>query len=100
MDLFFQSVAQQTQDRTQGVIPDMESYLTVRRDNSGCKPCFQLTEFAAGIDLPEEVVQHPIIQSLEEATNDLVTWSNVRRPVPLRSLRVLLAVFCSNTALK
>ncbi|KAF5342403.1 hypothetical protein D9611_001384 [Ephemerocybe angulata] len=76
MDLFFQSVAQQTQDRAQGVIPDMESYLALRRDNSGCKPCFQLTEFAAGIDLPEEVVQHPVIQSLEEASNDLVTWSN------------------------
>ncbi|KAJ2934699.1 hypothetical protein H1R20_g2413, partial [Candolleomyces eurysporus] len=76
MDLFFQSVISQTRDRAQGVIPDLESYIIVRRDNSGCKPCFQLTEFAAGIDLPEEVLQHPIIQSLEEATNDLVTWSN------------------------
>jgi len=77
MDLFFQSVVYQTVQRSQGVIPDMESYLVIRRDNSGCKPCFQLAEFAAGIDLPNEVTQHPIIQSLEEATNDLVTWSNV-----------------------
>jgi hypothetical protein len=87
MDLFFQSVISQTRDRAQGVIPDLESYIIVRRDNSGCKPCFQLAEFAAGIDLPEEVLQHPIIQSLEEATNDLVTWSNVR---------FLLCSLCSN----
>lgn len=77
MDLFFQSVVTQTQNRTQGTIPDMESYISVRRDNSGCKPCFQLAEFAAGIDLPDEVIKHPSIQALEEASNDLVTWSNV-----------------------
>lgn len=78
MDLFFKAVAQQASDRAEGVIPDMESYITIRRDTSGCKPCFQLIEFAARIDLPDEVIEHPIIQSLEEATNDLVTWSNVR----------------------
>ncbi|TFK33445.1 isoprenoid synthase domain-containing protein [Crucibulum laeve] len=76
MDLFFKAVAQQASDRAHGVTPDLESYITIRRDTSGCKPCFQLIEFAGGIDLPQEVVDHPIIQSLEEATNDLVTWSN------------------------
>ncbi|KAF9007449.1 isoprenoid synthase domain-containing protein [Cyathus striatus] len=76
MDLFFKAVSQQALDRVQGMIPDLESYISTRRDTSGCKPCFQLIEFAARIDLPQEVVEHPIIQSLEEATNDLVTWSN------------------------
>ncbi|TFK27829.1 terpene synthase [Coprinopsis marcescibilis] len=76
MDLFFQSVVTQTRNRALGVVPDIESYIAIRRDNSGCKPCFQLAEFAAGIDLPDEIIQHPIIQSLEEASNDLVTWSN------------------------
>lgn len=78
MEMFFQSVVTQTQNRAQGTIPDLESYITVRRDNSGCKPCFQLAEFSAGIDLPDEVIQHPVLQALEEASNDLVTWSNVR----------------------
>ncbi|THH29426.1 hypothetical protein EUX98_g4770 [Antrodiella citrinella] len=76
MDLFFKAIAQQARDRRDRLIPDTEAYIEVRRDTSGCKPCFALIEFCAGIDLPEEVSQHPIIQSLEEATNDLITWSN------------------------
>lgn len=78
MDLFFKAVAQQARDRSKGIVPDLETYISLRRDTSGCKPCFALIEFAAGFDLPEEVVQHPVIQALEEATNDLITWSNVR----------------------
>ncbi|KAH7928123.1 terpenoid synthase [Leucogyrophana mollusca] len=76
MDLFFIAVVQQADDRANGVVPDLESYITVRRDTSGCKPCFALIEYAAKIDLPDEVMSHPCIQAMEEATNDLVTWSN------------------------
>lgn len=78
MDLFFKAIHQQAIDRQNGLVPDLESYIPVRRDTSGCKPCFALIEFAAGIDLPQEVVSHPLITSLEDATNDLITWSNVR----------------------
>ena len=77
MDLFFKAVAIQARDRAADVVPDLEDYIAVRRDNSGCKPSWALIEYAYGLDLPDEVMEHPIIQSLDEATNDLVTWSNV-----------------------
>ena len=77
MELFFKAVAQQSADRASGSIPDLESYVHMRRDTSGCKPCFALIEYAAGIDLPDQIIDHPTIRALEEATNDLVTWSNV-----------------------
>ncbi|KAG2749955.1 terpenoid synthase [Suillus brevipes Sb2] len=76
MDLFFIAVAKQADDRAKGHVPDLESYITVRRDTSGCKPCFALIEYAARIDLPDRVMSHPVIMAMEEATNDLVTWSN------------------------
>ncbi|TFK19578.1 terpenoid synthase [Coprinopsis marcescibilis] len=75
-DFFFQSVTQQALDRAQGEIPDLESYITLRRDTSGCKPCWALIEYANNLDLPEEVMDHPVVRALGEATNDLVTWSN------------------------
>ena len=78
MDRFFKAVTIQARDRAAGVIPDLEDYIVVRRDTSGCLPCWALIEYASGLDLPDEVMEHPIIQSLDEATNDLVTWSNVR----------------------
>jgi len=75
--MFFQAVTQQSLDRARGDILDIESYISLRRDTSGCKPVFVLMEYAAGIDLPDEVADHPVIRDLNEATNDLVTWSNV-----------------------
>jgi hypothetical protein len=76
-DFFFQAVTQQALDREDGVIPDLESYIALRRDTSGCKPCWALIEYANNLDIPDEVMEHPVIRSLGEAANDLVTWSNV-----------------------
>ncbi|KZT04442.1 terpenoid synthase [Laetiporus sulphureus 93-53] len=75
-DMFFQAVTQQAMDRESGAIPDLESYIAVRRDTSGCKPCWALIEYANNLDLSWEVMDHPIIRGLGEAANDLVTWSN------------------------
>eukprot|EP00753_Platysulcus_tardus_P013398 PLAT3672.1.p1 GENE.PLAT3672.1~~PLAT3672.1.p1 ORF type:complete len:412 (-),score=-36.47 PLAT3672.1:340-1575(-) len=76
LSFFFEAVHKQAQDRDAGIIPDLESYIDVRRDTSGCKPVFDLMEYALGIDLPDYVVEHPVIKALNQGTNDLVTWSN------------------------
>jgi len=57
-------------------IPDLESYIFLRRNSSGCKPCFALIEYANGIDLPDKVTDHPVICALEDAANDVISWSN------------------------
>ena len=46
-------------------------------DSLGCKSTFALIEYANNLDIPDEVMEHPSIRSLDEACNDLVTWSNV-----------------------
>ncbi|KAF9556003.1 terpenoid synthase [Agrocybe pediades] len=76
LELFFEAVNVQAKARDEGIIPDLESYIDVRRDTSGCKPCWALIEYALGIDLPDFVVEHPVIRALNQGTNDLVTWSN------------------------
>ncbi|TBU50447.1 terpenoid synthase [Dichomitus squalens] len=76
MDLFFRAVAQQARDRARGDVPSLEEYIALRMDTSGCKPCFALIEYAAGIDLPDEVMAHPAIRALEEAANSHISWSN------------------------
>lgn len=35
LDFFFQSVTEQANDRQEGAIPDLESYIALRRDTSG-----------------------------------------------------------------
>ncbi|KAG6335506.1 hypothetical protein ID866_3578 [Astraeus odoratus] len=76
LELFFQAINQQATDRANNFIPDLESYIALRRDTSGCKPCWALVEYAYNLDIPDEVMNHPLICALGEATNDLVTWSN------------------------
>lgn len=76
LELFFEAVNIQARARDDDVIPDLESYIDVRRDTSGCKPCWALIEYALDIDLPEFVAEHPVIAALNQSTNDLVTWSN------------------------
>ncbi|KAG1897167.1 isoprenoid synthase domain-containing protein [Suillus fuscotomentosus] len=76
MDLWFISAAKEVENRVKGHIDDVESYIELRRDLSGCKACFALIEFVCQIDLPDEVVSHPVIMALEEAANDFVSWSN------------------------
>ncbi|KAJ4473032.1 isoprenoid synthase domain-containing protein [Lentinula aciculospora] len=76
LDFFFQSVTEQAHDRQEGAIPDLESYIALRRDTSGCKTSFVLIEYSNNLDIPDEVMEHPLIRSLGEAANDLVTWSN------------------------
>lgn len=75
---FFEAVNLQAQDRDADVIPDLESFIDIRRDTSGCKPVYDLVEYSLGLDLPDEVVENPIIEALKLASNDLVAWSNVR----------------------
>ena len=37
----------------------------------------RLCQDAGNLDIPDEVMEHPLICNLGEAANDLVTWSNV-----------------------
>ncbi|KAK0482601.1 terpenoid synthase [Armillaria novae-zelandiae] len=76
LELFFEAVNIQANSRDKGELPELEDYIDVRRDTSGCKPCWALIEYALDIDLPDKVVEHDVIRALDQHTNDLVTWSN------------------------
>ncbi|KAI0703666.1 terpenoid synthase [Cerioporus squamosus] len=75
-ELYFHAVIQQVKDKASDTIPDLESYIAMRRDTSGCKPCWALIEYAYNLDLPDWVMEHPVVEGLGDAANDLVTWSN------------------------
>lgn len=67
----------QAQDRDNGVVPSLRSYIESRRDNSGVWPLLDAIEYTSGIDLPDNVIDHPTIKILKQCANDFVAWSNV-----------------------
>jgi hypothetical protein len=77
MQMFFEAVQQQALYRSDGIVPDFDTYIEMRRETSGCKPVFDLIEYSLDLELPDAVVEHPVIVALNNGANDLVTWSNV-----------------------
>ena len=89
---FFQGLQRTTFDRTIGAIPDIEDYISRRRETSICRLAFLLIEYAHGMKLPRDVYNDPIIVNLTSLANDLMSWSNVRsQPLP-PGVRILIDV--------
>ena len=78
MGLFFEAVESEARSRETGLIFDINSYLVHRRDNSACKPCFDLLEYTLAIDLPDFVVKDGAFQAISQCANDFIALTNVR----------------------
>ncbi|KAL0574886.1 Sesquiterpene synthase 10 [Marasmius crinis-equi] len=73
---YIQAVSVEAELRERGEILDVDAYVQLRRQNSAVAACFGLFEYALGLDLPEEVFEHPIFQEMYWAAVDLVCWAN------------------------
>jgi hypothetical protein len=62
-------------DRERGHKRSIEDYLKLRRYTVGVKPSLSIYEM--GMDLPDEVLHHPVIMDLAECITDLVLIDNV-----------------------
>ncbi|THU96145.1 terpenoid synthase [Dendrothele bispora CBS 962.96] len=71
---YVDAVVQQAVDRANDYIRDVESYFHVRRDTIGAKPSFTLLEFT--MDIPDEVMNHPMIQDLTIWCIDMLIIGN------------------------
>jgi len=76
MENFLISVDRQAQDRLKGYVPNLQSYISHRRDTSGCKTCFVLIEYANNLRIPDEILSTSHIQAMQEATNDVISFAN------------------------
>jgi len=62
-------------DRSGSQIRDIKSYINMRRDTIGGRPMLVLIEL--GLNIPDEVVSHPVIEDLITATDDMIWLTNV-----------------------
>lgn len=68
------SVVQQSADRDQHYIRDIDSYFMVRRNTIGAKPSFAINEIH--MNLPPYVHKHPIMKSLTALCIDMLCIGN------------------------
>ena len=75
MDEYLEGVVHESIDKKDRRILDIKSYIDARRRTSGVKPSFSIYEL--GLDIPDEVMSHPMVQEVILAAVDLVAFSNV-----------------------
>ena len=72
---YLDAVVQQARDRDDKSIRTIESYFTIRRGDVGTRPCYALLELS--LNIPDEVINHPVIRELSDCASDLVALNNV-----------------------
>lgn len=63
-------------NRLRGDIPDIETYVRVRRRTGGLYVDSDLIEITDEVALPPDVLHHPTVKLLREASMNVVVWSN------------------------
>jgi Delta6-protoilludene synthase len=73
---YVEAVCQQAEDRDIGRIRSISDYLDLRRCTIGAKPSFDL--LLLPFELPDQILDHPIITELMFLAIDMIILANVR----------------------
>ena len=72
--LYTEAVVQQALERDNSQLRTVENYFEIRRNTIGARPSFVVLEF--GMDIPDEVMAHPSIVTLADASADMIAICN------------------------
>ncbi len=75
-DDYFLACIWEASNRKAGIVPDTKSYLLQRLDSGAVYPCLTIIEFVRKLNLPENVLCHPVVRDLSRSANNLICWSN------------------------
>lgn len=78
------AVAVQAEARDQSHIPDLETFMQVRRQTSGAYSTIALCEI--DLNIPDDIRRHPTIVEMEMLAVDLICIANVSKPHPYHHL--------------
>jgi hypothetical protein len=71
-------------------IPSLEEMLSTRQLSVGVAPLYHLVEYAHEIVLPDEVFEHPVIQTLERLGADFVILYAASIDLPCHSMTLIV----------
>ncbi|GJE85112.1 terpenoid synthase [Phanerochaete sordida] len=68
--------AREAELREQGVVLDFATFGPFRRENSGARYVLGAFGYLLGMDMPDEIFEHPIYMEMHLAAVDMICWSN------------------------
>ncbi|KAG9312389.1 isoprenoid synthase domain-containing protein [Chiua virens] len=66
---------QLSKNSTRGVVPDLESYIALRRDASGFWMALDMVPYAGDVNVPEVLLEDASFMRLKECACDIAVWS-------------------------
>ncbi|MDZ8188730.1 MAG: terpene synthase [Nostoc sp. ChiSLP02] len=73
---YFDGCVEEAINRAQGITPDVESYMLIRRLSLGGYLCLALMEFCDQIMIPEFFRYHHVMKELKVMTINILAWCN------------------------
>ena len=71
------AVGKEADFRDQQRVLGLDAYVALRRENGAVQPCLRLFSYVLPVDLPDEIINHPLIVSMYTSAADMILWSNV-----------------------
>jgi 5-epi-alpha-selinene synthase len=76
MEDYFQAVRWEVLNYSQGIMPDIATYIKMRHILFGIYPFLDMILIADGIALPLEVLECPVVKRMGLAANNAMAWAN------------------------
>ncbi len=76
VEAYFESCVWEAHNKHKNQIPDVASYIEMRRNTGAVQPSFELAGALGMVDIPPCVLDHPRIHELNRRANDVITLFN------------------------
>ncbi|MEH2348150.1 MAG: terpene synthase family protein [Nostoc sp.] len=73
---YFCGCVQEATNRAKGIVPDVDTYIMIRRSSVGVYAVLALAEFCNQFMIPDISRNHSLVKKLELITTDIIAWSN------------------------
>lgn len=73
---WFHGYEQESSIRAKGIVPDINTYMRIRRSSVGVNIFITLTEFCNHLMIPDFILKHNIIKNLKLITGCIIAWCN------------------------
>ncbi|MEA5599881.1 terpene synthase family protein [Nostoc sp. UHCC 0252] len=73
---YFYGCVQEATNRAKGIVPDVDTYIMIRRSSVGVYAVLALAEFCNQFMISDVLRNHYLVKNLELITTDIIAWSN------------------------
>lgn len=76
IESYLEGLVEEAANRAEEILPDVETYIQLRRLTGAMEPLIELIEFCNHLKISDSLRKHSFLTKLKIITNDIVCWCN------------------------